>query len=120
MLDVPPGQRRAEKAKKKYIASLPHHWGRRYAVIAYLASRVRAITPAAMAAEREVSDSTRLQVSCGPSVICCGPDPIYLFIYLFWWWWGVGGGGGGGKHLFYFLYPPKKTWSLKTKWSILV
>lgn len=39
---------------------------------AYLASRVRAMMPAATEEEREVSDLARLQLCRGPSVACRG------------------------------------------------
>lgn len=38
------------------------------------------MTPAATAAESEVSDSTRQQLCCGPNVTCWRPDVWLLFL----------------------------------------
>lgn len=46
-----------------------------------MASKVRAMTPAAMEAEREVSDLARLQLCCGPNVTCRGPDLFSFSVF---------------------------------------
>lgn len=47
---------------------------------AYLASKVRAMTPAATEAAREVPDWAVLQLCCGPTVTY-GRNNIYFFLY---------------------------------------
>lgn len=49
---------------------------------AYLASKVRAKTPAAMEEESEVPDLVRLQLRCGPNVTCRGHQ-IFLAFLIF-------------------------------------
>lgn len=49
---------------------------------AYLASKVRAMTPAAMEEESEVLDLARLQRRSGPSVTCRGHQMLLANISL--------------------------------------
>lgn len=49
---------------------------------AYLASNVRAMTPAATEAESELSNLARLQLCFGPSVTCWGPQSYLSSQYL--------------------------------------
>ncbi len=46
-----------------------------------MASKVRAMTPAAMEEDRELSDGALLQLCCGPNVTCRGSD-LFSFAIL--------------------------------------
>lgn len=74
-LQVSKGLQRPNRGRRE-CRSVPVHssWVGLYVGgrAAYLASRVRAMTPAAMEAEREVPGCTRVQPRSGPRVTCTG------------------------------------------------